>query len=630
MAGEGVRWPALPLSVYLLLAILLATAPVVCLISVVDYVGTARELEENADEFQDQTETGIVLSMTLVDTGLNLFDNTLDRRMEGGFGPVLAEYERARRDPGKMDLSRVREELGGEMEIYIINASGVIEETTYPPDLGLDFRGIPYFYDRLTEIRLGDAFVADRVVTEISTGKLRKYAYMPSPDHRYVFELGLAESGFQEDRTALKYGDAVRKLVNLDPAIREIRIFDCLGTRISGEARPDDDRRLEMVRQAYREKTTLEVENATADELVRYIFVDMADSSSPSDMSLVVELTYSTTVAETKLAGMLGQHMNVLLIAILCIGSLSVLAAHSLTRPIRTLVEDVDAVARGDLDRPIRVGGDEEFVQLGESISSMVGSLKETMQRLRESEKEIIRHSHTLEEQVRERTADLEESNRMTTLFLDIMGHDISNANNAANLYAELLLADLEGEPEAEYLQKAKIGLAKSIEIVRNVNTIQHIQGCVQPLLAIDLDGAIRREIEHSPDSRITYAGTTATVLADNLLPEVFANLIGNAKKFGGPAVEITVRVEDRGDEVEVSIEDTGPGIPDAVKPHLFERLTRGPHRAAGTGLGLYICRVLVERYGGRIRADDRIPGSPESGAAIRFTLRKAGSGGSP
>ena len=627
MAREGVKWPALPLSVYLLLAILLVTAPVVCLISVVDYVGTARELEENADEFQDQAETGIVLSMTLVDTGLKLFDNTLDRRLEEGFGPVLAEYERAKRDPGAMDLSRVREELGGEMEIDVINESGVIEETTYPPDLGLDFRGIPYFYDRLTEIRLGDAFVADRVVAEISTGKLRKYAYMPSPDHRYVFELGLAEPGFREDRTALRYGDAVRELVNLDPAIREIRIFDCLGTLISGEARPDDDRRLEMVRQAYREKTTLEVENATADELVRYIFVDMADSSYPSDMSLVIELTYSTTVAEAKLAGMLGQHMNVLLIAILCIGSLSFLAARSLTRPIRTLVEDVDAVARGDLDRPIRVGGDEEFVQLGESISSMVGSLKETMQRLRESEKEIIRHSHTLEEQVRERTAALEESNRMTTLFLDIMGHDISNANNAANLYAELLLADLDGEPEAEYLRKAKIGLAKSIEIVRNVNTIQHIQGCVQPLLAIDLDGAIRREIEHSPDSRITYAGTTATVLADNLLPEVFANLIGNAVKFGGPAVEITVRVEDRGDEVEVSIEDTGPGIPDAVKPHLFERLTRGPHRAAGTGLGLYICRMLIERYGGSIRVDDRVEGRPEEGVAIHFSLPRAPEG---
>ena len=101
MAREGVKWPALPLSVYLLLAILLVTAPVVCLISVVDYVGTARELEENADEFQDQTETGIVLSMTLVDTGLNLFDNTLDRRMEGGSARSLRSMSGPEEIPGR-------------------------------------------------------------------------------------------------------------------------------------------------------------------------------------------------------------------------------------------------------------------------------------------------------------------------------------------------------------------------------------------------------------------------------------------------------------------------------------------------------------------------------------------------
>ncbi len=44
----------------------------------------------------------------------------------------------------------------------------------------------------------------------------------------------------------------------------------------------------------------------------------------------------------------------------------------------------------------------------------------------------------------------------------------------------------------------------------------------------------------------------------------------------------------------------------------------------AGTGLGLYICRMLVTRYGGRIWADDRVEGRPECGTAIRFTLRKA------
>jgi signal transduction histidine kinase len=629
MAMKRLVRPSLPFMLYILLAILLAMVPVVCLLSLVDAMGVRQELETNAEDFRDQTESGIALSMNLVDTGLKLFDNTLNREMQEGFGPFVAEYERAGRDPGAMDLLLVKEQLGGRMDLYIINASGVIEYTTYPPELGYDFTGIPSFHDRLTGLRLGDAFLADRVVAEISTGKLRKYAYMPSPDHRYLFELGLAESEFRQYRRTLNYRETVRELVDINPDILEIRIFNCLGERITGEAHPDDDARLAMVRQAYRERTTLEVQNATAGELTRYLFVDMPDSEYASDMSMVVELTYTTKAAEAKLAGMLGKHAGILLVAVLCIGCLSALVAHSLTRPIRILVEDVGAVAHGDLDHPMRVSGDEEFVHLGKSISAMVASLKETMWRLRESEEEIIRHSHVLEEQVRERTADLEESNRMAALYLDIMGHDINNANNVANLYADLLLADLEGEPEAELLRKARMGLTKSIEIVRNVNTIQHIQGGSPSLRGIDLDPLIRREIERSPLARITYAGTTATVLADDLLSEVFANLIGNAVKFGGPGVGITVRVEERGGEVLVSVEDTGPGIPDAIKSRLFDRQARGTQRAAGTGLGLYICRTLIGRYGGRIRADDRIAGRPECGAAFRFSLRKVGGGGS-
>jgi len=522
-----------------------------------------------------------------------------------------------------MDLSRVREELGGEMEIYIINASGVIEETTYPPDLGLDFRGIPYFYDRITEIRLGDAFVADRVVAEISTGKLRKYAYMPSPDHRYVFELGLAEPGFREDRTALRYGDAVRELVNLDPAIREIRIFDCLGTLISGEARPDDDRRLEMVRQAYREKTTLEVENATADELVRYIFVDMADSSYPSDMSLVVELTYSTTVAETKLAGMLGQHMNVLLIAILCIGSLSVLAARSLTRPIRTLVEDVDAVARGDLDHRIRVSPGTELTRLSESIGTMVASLKENIQRLRASEATSRQYGTHLEDQVRARTAELEASNQTAALYLDIMVHDINNANTIAIGYTQFLADALDGEQQ-RMAQKMLSQLRRSSALIASVATLRRAPESLAELAEVDLDQVIRAQVAEHSVIPIRYEGRPVRVLANDLLSAVFENLIGNAEKFAGLKGEITIRVEDHGDEVLVSVEDTGPGIPDDIKPHLFARFSGGNGEKSGRGLGLYICRMLVERYGGRIWVDDRVPGRPECGSALRFTLRKA------
>ena len=628
MAVKDLVRPSLPFMVYLLLAVLLVMAPVIYLVSFSGYAAIQQELAVEIKELQDQTEYGVILTVNLVDTGLKLFDGTLDREMAEGFGPVLAEYERVGRNAGAMDLSRVKEQLGGRMDLYIINESGVIEYTTYSPELGYDFKEIPAFYDYITDIRLNGTFSADRVVPEIATGVPRKYAYHPSPDRRYLFELGLAESEFGEQRTALSYIDAVREVVGENPYVSEVRIFDSLGGRIAGAAHPDDDHRMAMARQAYRERATLEVEDAAAGQLIRYLFIDRADSGYASDMSIVTELTYTTKVAEEKIAGMFIRHASILLAGFAFIALFSAIAMHPLTRPVRTLVEDVDAVARGDLDRPIRVSGSEEFVHLGKSISAMVATLKETLQKLRASEEEIARHSRILEDQVRERTAALEESNRMASLLLDIMGHDINNANNTANLYSDLLLADLEGKPEADLLRKAKAGLAKSIDIVRNVNTIQRIQGSPGAFKPIDLDQIVRGEIERFPGSRIAYTGTTAIVLADDLLAEVFSNLLGNAVKHGGPDVDITVRIEEYGKEVMVSVEDTGVGVQDAIKPRLFNRLARGSSGVAGTGLGLYICRMLVERYGGRIQVDDRVPGYPGSGTAIRFSLQKAGEEG--
>ncbi|MCK9306572.1 MAG: ATP-binding protein [Methanoculleus sp.] len=101
----------------------------------------------------------------------------------------------------------------------------------------------------------------------------------------------------------------------------------------------------------------------------------------------------------------------------------------------------------------------------------------------------------------------------------------------------------------------------------------------------------------------------------------MFTNLIGNAVKFGGPEVRVTIRVEER--EL-ASVEDNGPGIPDEEKSYLFARFNGGDNEKNSRRLGLYICRTLIERYGGRIWLEDLVPGHPESGATIRFTLRKA------
>ncbi|PKL62386.1 MAG: hypothetical protein CVV31_06020 [Methanomicrobiales archaeon HGW-Methanomicrobiales-2] len=222
---------------------------------------------------------------------------------------------------------------------------------------------------------------------------------------------------------------------------------------------------------------------------------------------------------------------------------------------------------------------------------------------------------------------DLISAHREANLYLDILTHDIGNTENVSNLYAELLV-DTAGGEAAGYAANLKRSIAKSIEILGVVSKIRRIHAGPPALRPTDLDAVIRTEIDHFPAAPINYEGASCEVVADVLLCEVFTNLIGNAVKHGGPGVTITIRVEpEEGGFVRVMVADTGHGVPDDRKEEIFHRYER-KQRGVGEGLGLYLVQILIDRYGGRIWVEDRIPGRPEEGAAFSFLLREAKGGG--
>ncbi len=103
-------------------------------------------------------------------------------------------------------------------------------------------------------------------------------------------------------------------------------------------------------------------------------------------------------------------------------------------------------------------------------------------------------------------------------------------------------------------------------------------------------------------------------------IAQVLDNLVANAAKYGGTAAPITIRAARQDGGVVVSVEDEGTGIGPSERERVFERFYRGRQArgggAPGSGLGLYVCRRLVEAHGGSIWVDDR-----EHGTSISFTL---------
>ncbi|MDN7024084.1 PAS domain S-box protein [Methanoculleus sp. FWC-SCC1] len=247
-----------------------------------------------------------------------------------------------------------------------------------------------------------------------------------------------------------------------------------------------------------------------------------------------------------------------------------------------------------------------------------VGSIQRDITCRRQVEEALLRHAETLARL----NEDLEHAQREANLYLDILTHDIGNTENVSNLYADLLIESLDGEA-AERAKKLQRSIRKGIEILKTVSTVRRIHRTNPECRPVDLNAAVQGAIGDFPGSIVLCNGANHPVFADDLLPILFTNLIGNAVKHGGPGVEVAVRVEEQNGEVLVTVEDTGPGVPDDEKSEIFCRYEQ-KKRGVGEGLGLYLARILVERYGGRIWVEDRVCGRPEEGAAFRFTLQKA------
>jgi signal transduction histidine kinase len=204
--------------------------------------------------------------------------------------------------------------------------------------------------------------------------------------------------------------------------------------------------------------------------------------------------------------------------------------------------------------------------------------------------------------------------------------HDLRSPSRAIQTHAQLIARDPANSHLGESLALI-IGNAKRLDLLvdRLVSysiALQTGPGSFQP---VRMDVCCRTALARL-DAEISARNATITcqelprAFGDpDRLTQVFEELIGNAVQHGDaqtPRVEITG--SQRGDECLISVRDNGSGIPDTSLERIFrpfEKLS-GEHRA-GTGMGLAIARMIVERHGGRLWAES-VPGS---GAAFLFTL---------
>ncbi len=224
----------------------------------------------------------------------------------------------------------------------------------------------------------------------------------------------------------------------------------------------------------------------------------------------------------------------------------------------------------------------------------------------------------------------LADAKSQAELYVDIMAHDINNLNQISLMNLELLQTEENlTADQRETVTSALTTIYGSISLIDNVRKIQKISSGELHPEPIDINAIVSKCIEEAPQPpgkkvEIRFHSSEAKIVTGTtLLKEAFCNLINNSIKYSGSSVRIEIVIDEVLKEgnwyYRTTITDNGYGIPDNVKEKLFRRFQRGTTKAHGKGLGLYIVKMLVERFDGEVWVEDRIPGDYTKGS--RFVV---------
>ncbi|MGZ4597078.1 MAG: sensor histidine kinase [Actinomycetes bacterium] len=338
----------------------------------------------------------------------------------------------------------------------------------------------------------------------------------------------------------------------------------------------------------------------------------------------------SSTAASVTLDHQLDVLRIVLLISLGLLVALGVATWFALRRwvtdPMRRLGSEVDVVEQGDLSHQIVLDPAPADVRtLAEQVDRMRIRIVQEYALAEQAREDALRAREQLEEQA----VDLQRSNTELEQFAYVASHDLQEPLRKVASFCQLLERRYKGQLDErgdQYIEFAVDGAKRMQQLINDLLAFSRVGRLTSDFIDIDLDEAVEQSIRQLA-ATVEEAGATVThdplptVRGEGtLLVQLFQNLIGNGIKFRGeapPRVHIAVRQDE--DMWEFTCADNGIGIEPQYADKIFVIFQRlhGRDVYGGTGIGLAMCKKIVEYHGGRMWLDTSV----RDGTTFRWTL---------
>ncbi|MFP9191530.1 ATP-binding protein [Natrialbaceae archaeon A-CW1-1] len=229
----------------------------------------------------------------------------------------------------------------------------------------------------------------------------------------------------------------------------------------------------------------------------------------------------------------------------------------------------------------------------------------------------------------REYITDLRESNKRLEQFAYAASHDLQEPLRMVSSYLQLIetrYADTLDEDGEEFLAYAIDGAERMREMIDGLLQYSRVETRGDPFEPVDLDAVVDDVLEdlqltiEEHDADVSVESLPTVLGDDSQLRQVFQNLLDNAIEYSGDAPpRVHVSADHDGDDWTITVRDDGIGIDPDDADHVFEVFHRlhTHDEYAGTGIGLALCRRIVERHNGRIWLESETG----TGAAFSFTI---------
>jgi signal transduction histidine kinase len=318
------------------------------------------------------------------------------------------------------------------------------------------------------------------------------------------------------------------------------------------------------------------------------------------------------------------------IVAGLALGAAWIASDMFVLRQIRGLVTAARTMREGTLSARSGVEhGPGEIGDLAQSFDEMAAALESRVGELQRAEAELKSLNEDLEKRVIDRTMELKRSNEDLEQFAYVASHDLQEPLRMINNYLQLLRQRYKDQLDTnahDFIGFALDGSKRMHQLIHDLLAYSRVGTHGKEFSVTESDQALDDALANltvaieESGARITR-DVLPPVMGDEVqLTQLFQNLVGNAVKFRGEAVpEVHIGVQRKGSEWEYSVRDNGIGIAEQDYQRIFVVFQRlhSREKYPGTGIGLAVCKKIVERHGGRIWVESK----PGRGTAFHFTI---------